>query len=106
MHIFAEVQVASKFARQRREVHAQMLPPAPVVPHPLRRPDRYPRALQHGLQLERLAVSPYGHCRVAVGSGGCNQPRQVAQVKDVLSIEGLNDVTLLKAGFGTRAVPV
>src|SRR5262249_47899997 len=57
-----------------------------------------------GLQLKRLAVSPYGHCRVAVGGGGCNQTRQVAQVSDVLSIEGQNDVALLEAGSRTRTV--
>src|SRR5207245_2105685 len=57
-----------------------------------------------GMRLERLAVSPYGHGRVAVGGGGCNQTRQVAQVSDVLPIERPNDVALLKAGSRTRAV--
>ena len=41
---------------------------------------------------------------MAVGGGGCNQTRQVAQVSDVLPIERQNDVALLKAGSRTRAV--
>src|SRR3984893_14920348 len=104
MRIFAQVQVAPNLARHWREVHAQCFRPRRLLLLRCGNPIVIRELTNSGLQLERLAVSPYGHCRVAVGGGGCNQTRQVAQVSDVLPIERQNDVALLKAGSRTRAV--
>src|SRR5215831_14932539 len=104
MHILAKVQIAPKLARQCREVQAQCFRPRRLLLLRCGKPIAIRELSDAGLQLERLAVSPYAHCRVAVGSGCCNQTRRIAQVSDLLPIEGQNDVALLKAGSCTRAV--